>query len=80
MSLILTPPPTVMVFFKEISLKNESTATNVSPYTLRTPSASQMAVATVSHHNQFSNLSAVLAVSSTERFSRNERTLVSLPR
>ena len=25
MSLILTPPPTVMVFFKEISLKNEST-------------------------------------------------------
>ncbi len=26
MSLILTPPPTVMGFFKEISLKNESTA------------------------------------------------------
>ncbi len=25
MSLILTPPPTVMGFFKEISLKNEST-------------------------------------------------------
>ncbi len=25
MSLVLTPPPTVMVFFKEISLKNEST-------------------------------------------------------
>ena len=34
MSLILTPPPTVMVFFKEISLKNESTGlyTRIIPY------------------------------------------------
>ena len=29
MPLILTPPPTVMVFFKEISLKNESTVKNI---------------------------------------------------